>query len=227
MSPQDNVARGSIQSYAGEHEFEFETPFLQTFATAYEGFGPEEHMAVTSPDERYVPFAVAQEASDGYGTAQSEDLAELLAELEHPGFNDAVSRLVNEATELYQEQFLGAPDGSGRAAVEPEQMLEAHFQPLVRATEGLLDEMAQEVGRYDVVTMSEGELEGLFDRYEPPRDVLPPNHEFFMENFLGKLKSLAKGALNLAKKGIGAVAKVALGPVRSFEKIRPLHAAPK
>ena len=48
-----------------------------------------------------------------------------------------------------------------------------------------------------------------------------------MENFLGKLKSLAKGALNLAKKGIGAVAKVALGPVRSFEKIRPLHAAPK
>ena len=55
MSPQDDVARGSTQtSYAGE--FEFETPFLQTFATAYEGFGSEEHMAVTSPDERYVPF---------------------------------------------------------------------------------------------------------------------------------------------------------------------------
>ena len=167
------------QSYAGEYELEFETPFVQTFATAYEGFGAEEHMAVTSPDERYVPFAVTQEASDGYGPAQSEDLAELLAELEHPGFNDAVSRLVNEATELYQEQFLGAPDGSGRAAVEPEQMLEAHFQPLVRATEGLLDEMAQEAARYDVATMSEGELEGLFDRYEPPRDVLPPNHEFW------------------------------------------------
>ncbi len=84
--------------------------------------------------------------------------------MEHPGFNDAVSRLVNEATELYQEQFLGAPDGPGWAAVEPEQMLEAHFQPLVRATEGLLDEMAQEAARYDVATMSEGELEGLFDR---------------------------------------------------------------
>ena len=57
ISPQDDVARGSTQSYAGEYELEFETPFVQTFATAYEGFGAEEHMAVTSPGEGYVPFA--------------------------------------------------------------------------------------------------------------------------------------------------------------------------
>ncbi len=111
-----------------------------------------------------------------------------------------------------------------RAPVEPERMLEAHFQPLARATEGLLDEMAQEVGRYDVAAMSEAEFENLFNRYEPPREGLPPNHEFFMENFLGKLKKLAKGALNLAKKGIGAVAKVALGPILAKLKglVQPL-----
>ena len=67
MSPQDDVARGHIQTYVGEHEFE--PPFLQTFATAYEGYAAEEHTAVTRPDEGYVPFAVAQEASDGYGKA--------------------------------------------------------------------------------------------------------------------------------------------------------------
>jgi hypothetical protein len=225
MSPQDDVTRDSAQSYSGQYEYRLETPFLETFTTVSEGFGAaEEHMAVRGWDERYVPFAEVQEAFEGYGAAGSEDLVELLAELEHPGFNDAVNRLVNEASEMYQEQFAVAPDGPGRAPVEPEQMLEAHFQPLVRATEGLLDEMSQEVGRYDVAAMSEAEFENLFNRYEPPRDQLPPNHEFFMENFLGKLKKLAKGALNLAKKGIGAVAKVALGPILAKLKglVQPL-----
>ncbi len=136
MSPQDDVARGSTQSYAGEYELEFETPFVQTFATAYEGFGAEEHMAVTSPDERYVPFAVTQEASDGYGPAQSEDLAELLAELEHPGFNDAVSRLVNEATELYQEQFLGRPTARGGRRLNPSRCSRRTSSPSCRRRRG-------------------------------------------------------------------------------------------
>jgi len=225
MASQEASTQDAVQSYTGQYEYELETPFLQTLTIApEEASAGEEQASVESWDERYIPFAVGQETVEGYGPAEAEDLAELLAELEHPGFNDAVNRLASEASELYQEQFVGAPDASGRAPVEPEQLLEAHFEPLVRATERLLDEMAQEVGRYDVAAMSEAEVDTLLSRYEAPRDELPPNHEYFVENFLGKLKRLAKGAINLAKKGIGAVAKVALGPILLKLKglIRPL-----
>src|SRR5215210_500062 len=225
MASQEASTQDAVQSYTGQYEYELETPFLQTLTIApEEASAGEVQASVESWDERYIPFAVGQETVEGYGPAEAEDLAELLAELEHPGFNDAVNRLASEASELYQEQCVGAPDASGRAPVEPEQLLEAHFEPLVRATERLLDEMAQEVGRYDVAAMSEAEVDTLLSRYEAPRDELPPNHEYFVENFLGKLKRLAKGAINLAKKGIGAVAKVALGPILLKLKglIRPL-----
>jgi hypothetical protein len=72
--------------------------------------------------------------------------------------------------------------------------------------------------------MSEGEIDTLLNRYEAPRDLLSPNSEYFVENFLGKLKRAVKGAVKLAKKGISVVGKPGLGPILKKLKrlIRPL-----
>ncbi len=222
MPPQDDYITGSVQSYAGELEYNLETPFLQTFTAVSEGaiVAEEQLPVVSSWYETETPFSEVRETLEGYGP-EAEDLAELLAELEHEGFNDAVNRLVSEASELYQEQFLGESGVfSVRASVEPEQLLEGHFEPLAREAEKLLDQMAQEMERYDVAAMSEAEVDTLLNRYEGPMGQLPPNHEYFMENFLGKLKKLAKGALRIAKKVGGAVGKLALGPI--LQKLRGL-----
>jgi hypothetical protein len=221
MSPRDDFTSDSVQSYA--EQWVAETPFLQTLTPDQEEdprvAHEQEAPVVNSWYESETPFREGQELEGGYGL-EAEDLAELLAELEHEGFNDAVNRLVNEASELYQEQFLGESGVSGRTLVEPERLLLEHFEPLARETERLLDEMAQEMERHDVSAMSEAEADTLLNRYEVPRDQLPPNHEYFVENFLGKLKRLAKGALRLAKKGVGAIAKFALGPI--FKKLKGL-----
>jgi hypothetical protein len=68
--------------------------------------------------------------------------------------------------------------------------------------------------------MSEAEIDTLLSRYEAPRDQLSPDSEYFLENFLGKLKRVAKGAVNLAKKGISVVGK--LGPGLILGKLKQL-----
>src|SRR5215212_2018257 len=232
MPAQNDFARDSVQSYEGTQSYEgqwaAESPFLQTLATLpEEASTSEREVPVSSWYETETPFSVTQETAEGYGP-EAENLAELLAELEHEGFNDAVNGLVNEASELYQEQFLGETGAFVRPTVDPEQLLQEHFEPLARETERLLDEMSREMERYDVTAMSETEVDTLVSRFEPPRDLLPPNHEYFMENFFGKIggfiKKVAGGAIKLVGKGLQAVGKFALSPILNGLKklIQPL-----
>ena len=93
MPPQDDYTTGSVQSYAGEHEYDLETPFLQSFtAVSKEASVAGEQLPVASSwYETETPFSEVREALEGHGP-EAEDLAELLAELEYEGFNDAINR---------------------------------------------------------------------------------------------------------------------------------------
>jgi hypothetical protein len=155
---------------------------------------------------------------------EAEEFVQLLAELWDEEFDKAVEGLVNEASELYQEQCVGEDGASVSSPAGAEFLLKARCKPLVNETERLLDEMAQDVERYDLLAMSEAEIDALLNRFEAPRDQLSPNSEYLLENFLGKLKRAVKGAVRLAKKGIRGAAALGLGPIlRKLKRlVRPL-----
>jgi hypothetical protein len=218
MPPQDDPSQGSVQTYA--EQWTAETPFQETLTTALEDSeATKEPMSVSRWYEAEVPFRDMQETVEGYGP-EAEDFVQLLAELRDEEFDEAVKRLVSEASELYQEQFIGESDTSMPPPAEAERLLEAHFEPLVGEAESLLDRMAEDVGRHDLFAMSEAEIDTFLNQYEVPGDQLSPNSEYLLENFLGKLKRAVKGAVNLAKKGISAAATLGLGPI--LEKLKGL-----
>ncbi len=218
MPPQDYSTQGSVQTYA--EQWDAETPFLQTLTAAPEEIeATEERIPISQWYEVEAPFRDERGTVEGYGP-EAEEFAQLLAELRDEEFDEAVKGLVNEASELYQEQFVGESGALASSPVEPESLLEAHFEPLAREAETLVDQMAGELERHDVTAMSETEIDTLLNRYEAPRDQLSPNSEYLMENFLGKLKRAVKGAVKLAKKGISVVGKLGLGPI--LEKLKQL-----
>src|SRR5215208_1749935 len=218
MSPQDDATRDSVQSYA--EQWTAETPFQEASTTVLtDPEAAQEPIQLSRWYEAEVPFREEQETVEGYGP-EAEDFVQLLAELRDEEFDEAVQRLVNEASELYQEQFIGESGALVSSPAEPEGLLEAYFDPLAREAEALLDEMVREAERHDIAAMSEAEIDTLLNRYEVPRDQLSPSSEYFLENFLGKLKRAVKGAVNLAKKGISVVGKLGLGPI--LEKLKGL-----
>ncbi len=215
MPPPDDPTGGSVQTYA--EQWTAETPFLQTIT-----FDPEQMEAADGrmPEDLWyeVPFRDEGVTAAGYGP-EAEEFARFVAELRDEEFDEAVKGLVNEASELYQEQFVGEA-ALGPPPAETERLLEAHFEPLAREAETLLDRMAEDVGRHDLTAMSEAEADTFLNPYEIPTGQLSPHSEYFLENFLGKLKSAFKGAVRLAKKGISFAAKLGLGPI--LEKLKRL-----
>ena len=220
MPPQDSPTQGSVQTYA--EQWAAETPFLQTLTTApEEAEAAEERIPLNQWYE--APFRDEGGTVEGYGP-EAEEFAQFLAELRDEEFDEAVKGLVNEASELYQEQFVGEDAAIGPPPAEAERLLEAHFEPLVREAETLLDRMAEDTRRHDLTAMSEAEVDTFLNRYEIPTGQLAPNSEYFLENFLGKLKRAFKGAVNLAKKGIKVATTLGLGPILAKLKrlVRPL-----
>ena len=87
----------------------------------------------------------------------------------------------------------------------------------------MLGSLATELSQRDSNSLSEYEIDEVIDRYKPSIELTPN-----FENFLGKLKNafkkVAGKAVDLAKKGITAVAKLGLGPILNKLKalIKPL-----
>src|SRR5918995_5917018 len=172
MAPQDDPTQDSVQSYA--EQWAAETPFLQTLPTILEApQAAQEPQQVSRWYETLAPFREEQETVEGYAP-EAEDFVQLLAELRDEEFDEAVERLVNEASDLYHEQFVGESGALVSSPAEPEGLLEMHFEPLVRETERLVGEMAEEVDRHDLIAMSEAEIDTVLSRYGVSGDQLTP-----------------------------------------------------
>jgi hypothetical protein len=146
--------------------------------------------------------------------------AGFLGQIHDSEFDQAVFDVMNEASELYLDRFQmvgesgngGATAGEGSWAAE--RMLEAFVEPLAERTEGMVYGMADAMADRDVAAMTEAELEAELDRFAPSAGgQVSPAFEFFLKKVFSKVKSAVSGAVNLAKKGIGAVAQLGLGPV--------------
>jgi hypothetical protein len=195
------------------------TPFLdvKSFITS-ETAEPRDVTNIAPMTSAFLSVYETEEGLDGTGTDEVESF---LSELYDDEFDDAVVHLVNEASGLREVHFEG--ENAIASDYEVERFLDQHFSPLVRESEALFESVSRELGQRPSQWLSEAEIDDLIERREVSRGLAP---EF--EEFLGKLgkvvAKVAKKGLQLAKKGIGAVAKFGLGPIlkKIGALVRPL-----
>lgn len=174
-------------------------------------------------EEYYSPFLSFYDSGDDeYSSSlESEEYTSLLNELYDREFDEATFELMGEASSIVESRFQGesTDDESG----DVERLLTQHFAPLARECEAMIAGLATEFDHRSTSVVSDGEIEGFLDRYEPTEELGPT-----FENFFGKLKKaikkVASKAVNLAKKGVGAVATLGLGPILNKVKalVKPL-----
>jgi hypothetical protein len=200
-----------------------ESPFLDIKSFMAEEVTSETYEASTTTVS---PFLTLYEAeSGGMVDPQSEEYVTFLNQLYDEEFDEALSSLVDEATEIYETHFGPEHEHEDPRTVgyRAERMLNQHFAPLVGESEALFEFLARELNQRDPNRLSDEEIESMLERYQPSSQLAPNFDQLF-----GSLKNLAKKAVstvaNVAKKGLAAAATLGLGPVLNKLKglIKPL-----
>lgn len=154
------------------------------------------------------------ESEEGIVDPETEAVMEFLDELYDEEFDEAIYELINEADELYQNRFESEYYGNPIAQkIEAQRVLEAHFAPLVREAETLMEAIAEEVEQYELDTISEAEIETLVNQHQPQNQLSPS-----FEHFFGAIKKAAKKAWKAAKRGLGALGKLAIRKLKRLIK---------
>lgn len=193
-----------------------ESPFLETpgmpaetEATQFEGplLGMES------------PFLRDVYETEAAAAPLAAEFAGLVSEMYEASFNETVQQLASEALAAQADRLNGGVvEREGPESAE--RLLTEHFDPLARAAETLVDQFAQTLGRYDIASLTEAEIDRVAEQFEPGSAEASPVFEQFLRGLRRKLGKFAKGALNLAKRGLAAVGKLGLGPI--LAKLRGL-----
>ena len=203
------------------------TPFLDMDGAAHNGASHDGTTATTPPRSSTTrfdsPFLSQYEVNGAAETVdpRAEAFVRLASEMHDEAFDDAVFELVNEAVALREERFAAVP---GARAADAERLLREHFMPLVSASETMLARMSEQLAPVDLRTVEETELEAMLDAYLPPEAGLSPGFENFFGKLVKKVKTVARKAASLAKRGVQAAARLGLGPILDRLKgiVRPM-----
>ena len=95
--------------------------------------------------------------------------------------------------------------------------------PLADEIESFIQRTAEAFGERDPAAVTEAEIDDVIGRVSSEHQVAP-GFEHFFGGIVNAVKNAAKGAVNLAKKGIEAAAKLGLGPIlqKLGALVRPL-----
>ncbi|MEQ9482269.1 hypothetical protein [Coleofasciculus sp. F4-SAH-05] len=198
-----------------------ESPFPSSFQFVREEPGiseqVEEYSSFTESD---TPFPSIYELenpleSQGIVAPEMEEYVTFLNELYDEEFNEVIAELVDEATELYQDQFeseYGDPIVQKR---EAEYLLESHFEPLSFEIEAFIEGLASELEELDLERLHEAEIENFIDQYEPTIEggifskirKVGKKIKMAAKKAKKKFKGVAKKIVRKAKKGIKTVGK--------------------
>ncbi|MEU5104503.1 MULTISPECIES: hypothetical protein [unclassified Streptomyces] len=164
------------------------------------------------------PFrGAARDTGRGSVDAHSEAVRELLAELYSDEMEEALSELLEETAALHAEHSAALVGATASEAAE--QPVREHLEALAEQAERYLEALAEAAGEADTRSLTEAELESVFESVAPPAGV---GESPAFEQFLGALKNFAKkavsGAVNLAKKGVQAVKT----GVKAVAKVMPI-----
>ncbi|MEV4049900.1 hypothetical protein AB0J55_01830 [Amycolatopsis sp. NPDC049688] len=162
------------------------------------------------------PFAEASVAAgDRDRAAEATDA--LVAELEDPGFTEALEALADEAAARHLKS-VGTWSNDSEAPTLATADTTQWLEHLAGEADRMLGALEAYFGDRPADSLQEGEIEAAtgIDGFTDPADV----QQLFFGKLLDKAKKLAKGAVKLAKKGLSVVGNLALGPL--FGQLRLL-----
>jgi len=139
------------------------------------------------------------------------------AEMHDNQLDEALFEAISDASELCDRS------GFGSDPRDAQRMLAQHFDPLQREVERLLDTGAQRFGQTPLGKADPNQVSAFFEAYTPSQEM-GPSFENLFGGLLKSIKRVAGKAIDLAKKGVGTLASMALGPLLSKLKdiIKPL-----
>jgi hypothetical protein len=177
------------------------TPFQESYVFEAEpsALGLLEHSEAPLP---VTPFASEYEGEEGEA-GESLELRELLFELYDQEFDETLESLSSEAWEALNER--SEPFGEMGSPQSGEQFLQEWLAPVREAGETMLENIAEAAGEMDVATLTEAEVDQLFERFEPRETGLEAHFEDFLGSVWKKVKTVAKKAVDIAKKGISMI----------------------
>jgi hypothetical protein len=178
-------------------EYERYTPFEDSYAFEPELSGRPEFAYAPST---FTPFVAEYAGVDGATTPEALELRELLDELYEHEFDELLGELAEEAWNAAADRAGQFGETTGFATAE--QFLQQWARPVREEAEAMVDRMAAAASEYDLASMSETEVDALFERLEPRGTGLEPYFENFLGGLAKKFKSIAKKAIDVAKKGL-------------------------
>lgn len=195
-----------------------QTPFLDVKSFVSEEISQETPETIVSPSS---PFLSVYQSEDNGALVDpvTEEYVVFLNEIYDEEFDDALSELVNEAVTIYETRFTHEMNDPRTIGYEADRLLEQHFAPLINEAETMLDALATEFSRRNVDVLNENEIDVIIDQYNPSVE-LNPNFDEFLKRIRKGVRKVAKKATGLAKKGIGAAARMGIGPI--LNRLKPL-----
>jgi hypothetical protein len=185
-----------------------ETPFLDSYSTSVEQLERESETTFSPAVNAWTPQVETPFLAEfsGQQPADQEALAveQALMELFDRDFNESLANLALEASA--QAEVAGGLQQPTAA----EQMVREWLHPLQGASEDLVDRISAAAGEKNIEAMDEAEFETFFEPFAPAPGMVSPEFEEFFQHFWNKIKKVAKGAWNLAKKGVKALGKLAM-----------------
>lgn len=183
-----------------------QSPFLDisSFLTDELNYEENEHQVMVPSNS---PFLSVYETEEGSGLSDpvGEDYVTFLNELYDEEFNEALTGLLNEASEIIETQFITENEDPQISGYNAERLLNQHFAPLITQAEEMFEALAREFNSRDLNTLTEGEIDNIIDNYHTSVE-LSPNFEEFWGKLKKTVKKVAKKAVSFAKKGIKVLA---------------------
>ncbi len=188
-----------------------ESPFrgAATFVQSEAGSAPAPANVASAMESPFSGGATSMSAGEDENAA----FHDLLHELEDEYFEEAIAQLIDEAAGVHLSSAASWSSAEAAPGIAMSE-LEAWIEPLKQESGRMLDNMADRLEGEELETLRDPELETLFESLRPDTGVFPEAFENFLGGLFNKAKSLVKGAMSLAKKGISTIGKVVSAPVR-------------
>jgi hypothetical protein len=180
-------------------QWEPETPFEQRYE-----FVPEAPMEAEADQwpraELETPFVSQYGEGDTETSLEADTFRELLFDLYDTEMDRAVGELVQEAAAAVAEH--GGVMGETFSDAASEQFLESWIDPVREQASNMLDGIAERFQNVDAASLTESEIDRIFEQFEPEGTGLEQYFEDFLKSLWQKAKKVAAGAIDIAKKGI-------------------------
>lgn len=156
------------------------------------------------------PFLTQHQLIDEEVSSDPNEVAfaQFLDEIHDEEFSEGIIDLASEGERYLHEHFNStAAENEFDDANRRENILMSHYQPVVRASDELLDHLSQTFSNRPAEQLTEGEIDEIIDRFVADREMGNPVFEDFFRRLARKVKKVAKRVVSVAKKGINLAKK--------------------